>query len=186
MYSGSFAAYQGVDLLLEAFEQARRSVPDLVLVCVGATDRDQVALARQWPMDLEANLRIVPRQPREKIPAFIELADFLVLPRIGGGNIPLKLYDYMASGKPIVATRQAGSRSLLDDTRAFICEPDAGSLANAMIKVCRSPRRAAVMAEESARFARLNFGWNPFVEFVGDTYNRAIRVDRQQGGNLAA
>lgn len=186
LYSGSFASYQGIDLLLEAFEQARRGVPDLVLVCVGATDRDLVTLARQRPMDVDANLRIVPRQPRERIPAYIELADFLVLPRTGGGNIPLKLYDYMASGKPIVATRQTGSQSLLDDTRAFICDPDAGSLADAMVKACRSPRRAAVMARESARFARHNFGWNPFVEFVGDTYSRAISMDRPHGGDLAA
>ena len=186
LYSGSFASYQGIDLLLEAFERARQSAPDLVLVCVGATDRDLVELARQRPLDVDANLRIVPRQPREKIPAYIELADFLVLPRVGGGNIPLKLYDYMASGKPIVATRQAGNQALLDDTRAFICEPDAGSLAQAMVKACSSPRKAAAVAQESAQFARRNFGWNPFVEFVGNTYSRAIGMDRLQDGNLAA
>jgi glycosyltransferase involved in cell wall biosynthesis len=186
LYSGSFASYQGIDLLLEAFERARQSAPDLVLVCVGATDRDLVELARQRPLDIDANLRIVPRQPREKIPAYIELADFLVLPRMGGGNIPLKLYDYMASGKPIVATRQAGSQALLDDTRAFICEPDAGSLAEAMVKACNSPRKAAAVAQESAQFARRNFGWNPFVEFVGNTYSTAIGMDRLHGGNLAA
>jgi glycosyltransferase involved in cell wall biosynthesis len=186
LYSGSFASYQGIDLLLEAFERARQRVPQLVLVCVGATDREMVALARQRPLDVDANLRIVPRQPRGKIPAYIELADFLVLPRTGGDNIPLKLYDYMASGKPIVATRQNTQRALLDDSRAFICEPDAASLAAALVKACNSPRKAAAVAQESAQYARRNFGWNPFVEFVGDTYSRAIGMDPQQRSDMAA
>ncbi|MGH3427776.1 MAG: glycosyltransferase family 4 protein, partial [Mycobacteriales bacterium] len=114
LYSGSFASYQGIDLLLSAFARARKSRHELVLVCVGATEEEIAGWAAQSPTDEEPSIRIVPRQPRERIPVYTKLADYLVLPRVGADNIPLKLYDYMASGKPIIATRQRGHESMLN------------------------------------------------------------------------
>ena len=44
------------------------------------------------------------QQPAREIPAFVQACDILVSPRIRGTNTPLKIYSYLRSGKPIVAT----------------------------------------------------------------------------------
>lgn len=186
LYSGNFAGYQGVEMLIEAFTLARENFPDLVLVCVGATELEVAEWSRRPSRPIDDYVRIVPRQPREQISVYIELADFLMMPRLGGDNIPLKLYDYMASGKPIIATRQMADMPLLNDTRAFLCDPTVESLAAAMTRACSSPREAAALARESQRYARRHFGWNPFVEFVNDTYRRAIEAAPQSDNDLAA
>lgn len=186
LYSGNFAGYQGVEMLIEAFTQARENFPDLVLVCVGATEREVAAWSKRPSAPIDDYVRIVPRQPREQISVYIELADFLMMPRLGGDNIPLKLYDYMASGKPIIATRQMADMPLLNDTRAFLCDPTVESLAATMTRACGSPREAAALARESQRYARRHFGWSPFVEFVNDTYRRAIEEAPQADDDLAA
>jgi glycosyltransferase involved in cell wall biosynthesis len=116
----------------------------------------------------------VRRQPRERIPIYTQLADFLVLPRLQSENIPLKLFDYMASGKPIVATRQAGHSEMLNGTRAFLCDPTADSLARAIDRACAFPGEAAAVAYESWRYAQRYFGWRTFVHFVHDTYINAM------------
>ena len=63
--------------------------------------------------------------PRPSCPAFLALADVLVSPRPEGENTPFKVYTYLASGKPLVATRIPTHTQLLDDTLAFLVEPTA-------------------------------------------------------------
>ncbi|HEY6454007.1 MAG TPA: glycosyltransferase family 4 protein [Steroidobacteraceae bacterium] len=174
LYSGSFASYQGIDLLLSAFARVRKSRHELVLVCVGATEQEIAGWARQTPTDEAPYIRIVPRQPHERIPVYTNLADYLVLPRVGADNIPLKLYDYMASGKPIIATRQRGHRGMLNGKRAFLCDPTAESLAAAIERACASPGEAAAVANESRQYAELHFGWRSFVDFISQTYMNAM------------
>lgn len=174
LYSGSFAEYQGMGLLFDAFLRARQSRPELFLLCVGATDRDLTNWSRRLPPELESHVRLVPRQPRAKIATYIALADFLALPRGHTQNVPLKLFDYMAAGKPIIATRFAAYEPLLDQTRAFICDPTVPSLAEAIVRACRSPQEAQSVASASKQYARRQFAWGRFVEFVRTAYTDTI------------
>jgi glycosyltransferase involved in cell wall biosynthesis len=64
LYSGSFASYQGIDLLVDAMVQARRSNPELLLICVGATEPEVAAWSKRMPAELLEHVRIIPRQPR--------------------------------------------------------------------------------------------------------------------------
>ena len=176
LYSGNLAAYQGVDLLIEAFHKLRAIRPELVLVCVGATEHElgQRGLTMHKGMAILDNVLILPRQPREKMPEFLRLADFLVLPRVEADNVPLKLFDYMASGKPIIATRGAAHEPLLNDARAFMSDPNPEAFAAAILQACESPQRAASTAAAAQFYARQNFGWNRFVEFIRFTYSDAL------------
>jgi glycosyltransferase involved in cell wall biosynthesis len=182
LYSGSFAGYQGIDLLFEAVAQARLSNPELLLICVGATDPEIADWSKRMPPALVEHVRIIPRQPRDRIAGYIELADFLALPRGRTDNVPLKLFEYMASGKPIIAMRHAAYGPLLDPSRAFICDATPEALATAIGRACRSPLEAQSVGRESLRFARRQFGWGRFVEFVGDTYMKSIFLSRQGPG----
>ncbi len=69
------------------------------------------------------------KRPPSELPAFLALADVLVSPRIQGENTPFKVYTYLASGKPLVATRIPTHTQLLDDSLAFLVEPTAEGLA---------------------------------------------------------
>ncbi|KKK42880.1 hypothetical protein LCGC14_3169390 [marine sediment metagenome] len=61
------------------------------------------------------------------ITLFVKLADILVSPRIKGDNTPLKIYSYLRSGKPVVATNHPTHTQVLDDTVALLteCRPEA-------------------------------------------------------------
>ena len=91
LYSGSFEAYQGLRELIAAIPAVRQRVPEATFVLVGA-DRANGLVAHAEADSLMASgaLRIVERQPREMMAAYLALADVLVSPRAYGGNLPLE------------------------------------------------------------------------------------------------
>jgi glycosyltransferase involved in cell wall biosynthesis len=183
LYSGNFAAYQGIELLLQAFQRARKTRPELALVCVGATDKEFAERSEASAAD--GQVFVLPRQPRRQIPVYMELADFLVLPRVAADNVPLKLFDYMASGTPIIATRGPAHEPLLDESRAFMSEPTVEALSATLVDACASRQRSEALARAARSYATENFGWDQFVEFVRNTYNDALNGTRTSVGALS-
>jgi len=172
LYSGNFAAYQGLELLLEAFQRARKLRPELALVCVGATGKEFAERSEASAAD--EHVFVLPRQPRRQIPVYMKLADFLVLPRVAADNVPLKLFDYMASGTPIIATRGPAHEPLLDESRAFMSDPTVEALSATILHACASRRRSEALGRAAQCYAMENFGWDRFVDFVRSTYIDAL------------
>src|SRR3990170_2972187 len=126
LYSGNFEPYQGVELMLEATPQ----VPGAQFLFMGGRALE-IERLRQRAHDLGTGSRVFfsGTRPPSELPVFLTLADVLCSPRIKGENTPFKLYTYLASGKPIVATRIATHTQLLDDSLAWLVEPSAEGLA---------------------------------------------------------
>jgi glycosyltransferase involved in cell wall biosynthesis len=176
LYSGTFEAYQGLPELIAAIPAVRRRVPDVTFVFVGA-DRANglVAHAAAEPLIASGALRIVERQPREEMAAYLALADVLVSPRAYGGNLPLKIFDYLAAGRPIVATDIPTHRTVLADDRAVLVAPDTGAIAQGILAVLGDPARAERLGAAARRYAQTHLGWSRFVESVESLYAEVER-----------
>lgn len=180
VYTGNFASYQGVDTLFEAFGRALRSDARLLLVCVGATE-ERSALEAKLDADVARRIRLVPRRPSREMPLYLAMADCLVSPRRGTDNVPLKIFEYMGSGKPIIATKGRAHEPLLTQDRAVLCEGDPDSLREAILGAAANPSRMADLALAAREFARRNFGWQTFMEFMRSTYSTAIERGHDPG-----
>jgi glycosyltransferase involved in cell wall biosynthesis len=172
VYSGNFAPYQGTDLLFEAAPAVLAAAPDVYLLFVGAAT--EAELARRVGDGAHAErVRVLPRQPRDRMPAFTRLASILVSPRNHGGNFPLKIFDYLAAGKPIVATDVPAHRAVLDDSLALLVPATADAIAAGLIQVLQDRELAERLATAAARYARQHLAWSSFVRSVGEIYARA-------------
>ncbi len=168
LYSGSFAEYQGLPVLAEAIPRVLVRTPRAFFVLVGAAaDEDRRRLEAAIGAEAGGRVRVLARVPRARIPHFLALADVLVSPRTEGRNLPLKIFDYMASGKPIVATDIAAHRAVLDAERAVLTAPRAEPMAGAISELIESPERASRLAEAARIYAEAELGWPSFVEFIG-------------------
>ncbi|HEY7409419.1 MAG TPA: glycosyltransferase [Vicinamibacteria bacterium] len=126
LYTGNLEPYQGVDLLLDA----AALLPGVRFVIVGGDPRHVAeAAARAARQGAAARVVFCGPRPTADLPGFLALADIVASPRVTGLNTPFKIYTYMASGKPIVATRIASHTQVLDDTTAFLVDPEAPALA---------------------------------------------------------
>jgi glycosyltransferase involved in cell wall biosynthesis len=166
LYSGNFEPYQGVPLLADA----AALLPELWFVFMGG-DADAVAAVRARLAAARAGTRCVftGTRPPSELPAFLALADVLVSPRIRGENTPFKVYSYMASGKPLVATRIATHTQLLDDTLAILVEPDAEAIA-AGIRLALTDPSARKRAQKARELLEREYSPRRFREKVARAY----------------
>jgi glycosyltransferase involved in cell wall biosynthesis len=181
LYSGTFEAYQGLAELIAAIPLVHARLPQARFLLVGAEDGDAsfpdgqaAALARSGV------LRVIERQPRADMPAFLALADVLVSARAYGGNLPLKIFDYLAAGRPIVATDIPTHRTVLSDERAILVEGTPAALAAGILGVLEDPARARDLAAAARTHALTHFGWSRFVDSVD-----ALYAEVEQHGHVA-
>ncbi|MGH9142950.1 MAG: glycosyltransferase family 4 protein, partial [Vicinamibacterales bacterium] len=143
LYTGTFEAYQGLDLLFAAMAIVHHARGDARLVLAGGRP-DQVAKAREQARaaGVGAVTLFAGERPASEIPAYLLAADVLVSPRSRGTNTPLKIYQYLRSGKVIVATRLLTHTQVLDDDTAILTGATPQEYAEGILAGLDDPARA--------------------------------------------
>ena len=156
VYTGNLESYQGIELLLDSFVRVARARDDAVLVLVGGSP-GQIDATRARAATLGVGDRVVltGQRPAEEMPEWMAMGDVLVSPRLHGGNTPLKLFSYMWSAVPIVATDLQTHTQVLDANSAVLRAPTPEAMANGILAVLDDPARfASIGAAARARVVR--------------------------------
>lgn len=172
LYAGNFKEYQGVDILVDSMARVTQAHPDAVLVLLGASVSDDVEQIRRRG---RGSIIICPRQPHQLVPNYLHMAQILVSPRTTGDNLPLKLFEYLAAGKPIVATDNKHHRMVLQEDRAVFADCTSESLAKAIIKLLDEPDTMQRLAAAAKTYSDKNLGWSNFVQSVATLYETALQ-----------
>ena len=142
VYCGTFAKYQGLETLIEAASLVCREIPEVKFILVGGTETEISRLNRIIIKNgLETTIKLISRRPREEVPYYLSLADGLVLPRLTGKNAPLKIFEYIRSCKPIVATDIAAHRTMLSDKASILVAPEPEALAKGISRAFQEGER---------------------------------------------
>jgi glycosyltransferase involved in cell wall biosynthesis len=165
LYTGTFEAYQGLDLLFEAMAHVRAARPDARLLLAGGKP-EQVDNARAQAVKAGiADVTVFAgERPASDIPAYLLACDVLVSPRSRGTNTPLKIYQYLRSGKPIVATRLLTHTQVLDDDTAILTGVSAREFADGVLRAADDPARAAVIGANAQRLAATKYSYEAYLE----------------------
>ncbi|HUY78803.1 MAG TPA: glycosyltransferase, partial [Ktedonobacterales bacterium] len=110
------------------------------------------------------------RRPMEEMPLCMRLADVLVSPRSEGTNTPLKLFSYLAAGKPIVATAIHSNTQVLTPDVALLVPPTGDALAAGTLQVLSDPVQSAQMAANGQVVAERKYSFAALVRGVAQAY----------------
>lgn len=166
VYTGRVNQKKGLDLVIAA---AKR-LPDISFILVGSYGDGPIeALAKGVP-----NVTIVPFQPPERLTDYVYAADVLLIPpswqplaKFGSTVLPLKVFFYMASGRPILAGETPDVMEVLKHGRnAYLCPPDdVGALVAAVGAVTGDAGMAARLAAAALADSR-EFTWESRVRKI--------------------
>ncbi len=172
LYAGTFEPYQGLDLLIESSRAVISKNKNVTFVLVGGN-----------PAQVEHYQQIVNKQHLggyfiftgqvvpDMVPKFLDIADILVTPRIEGNNTPLKIYSYLRSGKPIVATKHITHTQVLSDDVAVLTECNAEALANGLMKVLEDDQLSRLLSKKARELAEEKYSYEVYVQKTRSIYN---------------
>ncbi len=165
VYAGTLEPYQGIDMLIDAFRKVVAKDLDAFLLIVGGT-RSQVdkysALAENC--GLEPHCIFTGRVPQLLAKHFCNLASVLVSPRTSGTNTPLKVYEQLASGIPLVATNIYSHTQVLDNDVAFLVEPNPEDIARGILAALNSDEDRGRIVINARRLYKLKYSRPVYVE----------------------
>jgi len=135
LYAGTLETYQGIDLLLESMVYVKKAAPSIRLIVVGGSEK-QVSHYQEMASKLSIDDVCVftGRVPQVTAKKFTAQADILTSPRSRGMNTPLKVYELLDCGKPLVATRIPSHTQVLTDEVAFLADPVPEDIAEQLVK----------------------------------------------------
>lgn len=175
VYCGHFYEEKGVPCLIDAARQAT----ELTFSLVGGTTRDRALMRRRAAR--ASNVRFEGFAPQRMVPTHLAAADVLVLPNSGRfehalATSPLKLFQYMAARRPVVATDIPALSGLLrDGENALLVEPDSPrALAEALRRLTQDPPLAARLAERARRDVE-SYTWKRRAQELLERFLHALR-----------
>lgn len=149
-YTGLTFAYHGVDLLVSAFATLAHDAPAAQLVLIGGRDREREEMRRLAAgYNIDERVTIVPPKPAIDVVTYMAAADVLVIPDTvtRASASPLKLFEYAAMDRPIVAADLAALREVLSaDAARYVPPQNAAALAAGIQWVAEHSDEAGIMA----------------------------------------
>lgn len=150
LYAGTLEPYQGIEILVHAIKLVVQKIPEALLVVVGGSP-SQIVTYRSLAetLGIERDVIFTGQLPQAEAQRYSQLAEVLVSPRVKGTNTPLKIYQQLASGKPLVATRIYSHTQVLSDEVAFLVDATAEGLANGIEEALRDEAQGTLRANRA-------------------------------------
>ena len=162
-FVGSFYRYQGLQCLLDAMAIITRTMPSVHLLLVGDGEASVELKHQADRLGLNPCISWAGRIPYQEVPTWIGAMTVCVAPFRGdrGETSPVKIYDYLACGKPVIASAiPSVSATFVQGTGvSFVPPDDPSALAQALLALLNDPDRQARMAAVGRRYVEQRFSW---------------------------
>lgn len=187
LYIGTLADWQGLDVLIAAMPAIVSRYPARLRIVGRGRSRQRKALLRRVrKLGLEECVSVEPPVPHHDMPALVAQADVCLAPlgyndrNVTQGCCPIKVIEYMACGRPIVAANLPVVRELVrDEVDALLFGPDdAADLARCVLALLDEPGLACQLASSAAQRAKRQFSWRQAQKKLLEVYEQLL-ADRR-------
>jgi len=179
VYTGNYDRRQGLEALVRAMAAVTARQPAALLLVVGGDAAEGRALeALAGRLGAGDAVRPIGRRPPETMAEFMGLAEVLVSPRLEPHATPLKIFSYMASGRPIVATDLPTHTEVLAADAAFLVPPTAAGLAAGILAALERPEEAAARGARARRLVLERHTYARFRDELAAAYRAILAAAR--------
>ncbi len=180
-FLGSFYAYEGLGLLLDAMPQLLAANPDFRVLLVGGGPQEQALKAQTERLELNGKVVFVGRVPHSQVGRYYSLVDILVYPRhsmrLTDLVTPLKPLEAMAQHKLVVASDVGGHKELIRDreTGYLFRAGDAGSLVATVLELLARHDAWPAIKDAGRAYVENERNWRTSVANYRKVYGALVR-----------
>lgn len=183
LYLGTLADWQGLETLVAAMPRVVSAAPARLRIVGRGRGRHRKTLAKHIrKLGLEAHITVEPAVPYQAVPGLIAQAAVCVAPlgyndrNVTQGCCPIKILEYMACGRPVVAANLPVVRELArPGQQALLFSPDdPADLARTILALLADPALAARLAANAAERVRQEFTWQAAQERLLEVYRSLL------------
>jgi len=175
-FIGSFYAYEGLDLLLDALPGVLAERPDVRVLLVGGGPQDAALKAQAQRLGLTDKVVFTGRVPHSEVQRYYDLIDILAYPRhsmrLTELVTPLKPLEAMAQGRVLVASDVGGHKELIrhGETGMLFKAGCKDALAQAVTNLLAARDRWTALREAGRRFVENERNWTASVAHYREVY----------------
>lgn len=176
-FIGSFYAYEGLDILLNALPQMLARRPDIRVLLVGGGPQDAALRAQAKALGIEDKVLFTGRVPHSEVQRYYNLVDVLCYPRhkmrLTDLVTPLKPLEAMAQGRLMVASDVGGHKELIEDGRTGVLftAGDAQALSQQVLALLETPHKWQEFRQLGRRFVEQERNWTASVARYRNVYS---------------
>lgn len=179
-FIGSFYAYEGLDLLIDAMPAILAALPEARILLVGGGPQDAELRAQAQRLGIADKVIFMGRVPHDEVQRYYDLIDILAYPRhsmrLTELVTPLKPLEGMAQGRLLVASDVGGHRELIEHGKTGILfqAGSASALAGAVLGLARDRTRWPLIREAGRRFVESERNWTTSVSRYRPVFERLL------------
>jgi glycosyltransferase involved in cell wall biosynthesis len=172
-FMGWLYHFSGLQEVMQELAKVKQKYPNLKLFIVGDGDAYEDLKTLREKLHLEDRIIFAGKQPFEKIPQLIAAADICLLPahdnEIMHDIVPIKMYEYMAMGKPIVATKLYGVMTEFGEGNGILYADNPECVLDNVIEMISTEQKKSI-GKKSRNFVIHN-SWTD----ITDSFERALK-----------
>lgn len=161
-FVGCLVPWHNFDLLLNALRLVQKEIPEAVLLIIGQGVMKEAIMAMAVRMNLPCNsVKFTGQIPHHIIPEFIALADVTVIPETNDFRSPIKMFEYMAMSKPLVAPRMPAIESVISHEKdgLLFVPRDKNSLSACLLNILSNPDISKQIGKNAREKIMNKFTW---------------------------
>jgi len=176
-FVGNLAPWQGVEYLIEAAPLILKKVPNTKFLIIGDGMMKEKLVSLAEKTGISDKVIFTGAVPYEEVPKYINASDVCVAPKkpLKSGYSPLKLYEYMACGKPVVASIISGFEILEQQNAGILAEPEKPEeLAEIIIKLLKDKKMREEMGKNGRGYVVKNHSWRIVAKRVAEVCEEVV------------
>jgi glycosyltransferase involved in cell wall biosynthesis len=160
-FIGGLVQWHNFDLLLEVFRDIQRAVPDSALLIVGDGPMREEIEHKASKLGCRSSVILTGSVPHQAIPLYICAVDLTVIPETNDFRSPIKMFEYMSMGKPVVAPRMPAIKCVIEDEKDGLLfdSGNAAEFKDALLRLLNSRDERNAMGASAFRKIRDGFTW---------------------------
>jgi glycosyltransferase involved in cell wall biosynthesis len=183
LYIGTLADWQGLDVIVRALPKILDQQAVRLHIVGRGRSRQRKVLSKQIrKLGIEENVTIQPAVPHHEVPALIAASDICIAPlglndrNVTQGACPIKVLEYMASSRPLIASNIPIVRELVrEDVDALLFSPnDPDDLTRQVLVLLNDPDLSKRLSDSATERALTKFTWHQAQKKLLNVYKKLL------------